>query len=70
MKALGEFMHARGMHYGIYTGAGKTTCAGYPGSQGFETVDGETFASWGVRGYLSRMILLSKLRDCGLSSQG
>ena len=48
MKAMGDFMHARGIKFGIYTDEGTKTCGGYPGSQGFEAVDAATFASWGV----------------------
>ena len=36
MKALGEFLHARGFKFGIYGCAGSKTCGGYPGSQGHE----------------------------------
>lgn len=29
-------------------GAGETTCAGYPASLGYEQVDAESFAEWGI----------------------
>lgn len=48
MKAMGSYLHSRGIKYGIYTDAGKTTCGGYPGSHGYEAVDADTFAEWGV----------------------
>jgi alpha-galactosidase len=55
MGALGEYLHARGLMFGIYTGAGARTCAqlngtypGDTGSRGHEVVDAATFASWGV----------------------
>jgi alpha-galactosidase len=32
----------------MYTDRGTNTCAGRPGSQGYETIDANTFASWGV----------------------
>lgn len=28
--------------------AGLKTCAGYPGSLGYEEIDAETFAAWGI----------------------
>ena len=48
MKALGDYVHARGLKYGIYSDVGTNTCGGYPGSKGYETIDAQTFASWGV----------------------
>ena len=48
MAALGEYIHARGLKFGIYSDAGSMTCAGRPGSQGHEFQDARTWASWGV----------------------
>lgn len=48
MKALADYVHARGMKFGIYADAGTMTCAEYPGSYGHERVDAALFASWGV----------------------
>lgn len=48
LKALGDYMHARGVRFGIYSDMGTNTCGGYPGSQGFEQIDAQTYASWGV----------------------
>lgn len=48
IKALADYLHDHGFKFGIYGDAGKTTCAGYPGSQGHEYQDARTFASWGV----------------------
>jgi hypothetical protein len=48
MKALGDYLHARGLLFGIYGDIGTATCEGYPGSQGFLQQDADTFASWGV----------------------
>jgi alpha-galactosidase len=36
MKALGDYIHARGLKFGIYSDAGNTTCEGYPASWGHE----------------------------------
>jgi len=48
MKALGDYIHAKGLKFGIYNCAGNKTCAGFPGSRGFEFQDARTYASWGV----------------------
>jgi alpha-galactosidase len=48
MKALGDWLHAKGFKFGIYSCAGAKTCGGYPASWGHEFQDGLTFASWGV----------------------
>ncbi|HUF08057.1 MAG TPA: T9SS type A sorting domain-containing protein [Rhodothermales bacterium] len=48
MKALGDYVHRRGLKVGIYSDAGATTCGGFPGSRDKETIDAETFAEWGV----------------------
>jgi len=48
MKALGDYMHAKGVKFGTYSDEGTLTCGGYPGTKGYEKVDAETFASWGV----------------------
>ena len=29
MKALGDYIHSKGLKYGLYTAMGKTTCQGY-----------------------------------------
>lgn len=48
MKALGDWLHARGFKFGIYGCAGTKTCAGFPGSWGHEFQDARKFAEWGV----------------------
>jgi alpha-galactosidase len=48
LKALGDFLHERGLKFGIYNCAGSKTCGGYPGSQGHEYQDARSYASWGV----------------------
>src|SRR6266571_857310 len=49
MKDLGDYIHARGLRYGIYASIGTATCTGKdPGSLGHEFQDVATFASWGV----------------------
>ena len=34
MKALGRYIHGKGLKYGIYSDAGTATCARYPGAGG------------------------------------
>ncbi|KAL4263728.1 Alpha-galactosidase [Pleurotus pulmonarius] len=41
-------IHALGLKVGIYSDAGTATCAGFPGSLGFEAIDAATFSEWGV----------------------
>ena len=48
MKAVGDYLHARGLKFGIYSCAGKTTCEGWPASFGHEREDALDFAAWGV----------------------
>ncbi len=48
MKFLADYLHDRGLKLGIYSSAGATTCAGYPGSYNHEELDAKTYASWGV----------------------
>ena len=48
MKALGDYIHSKGLKFGIYSSPGPKTCAGYEGSYGHEEQDAITYASWGV----------------------
>ena len=48
MKSLGEYIHSKGLKFGIYSDAGTATCQGRPGSRGYEFQDARTYASWGV----------------------
>merc|ERR1740121_843530 len=48
MKAVADYVHSKGLKFGIYTDRGSYTCVGRPGSQGYEQVDAQTYASWGV----------------------
>jgi len=48
MKALGDYIHSKGLKLGIYSDAGSKTCGGRPGSQGREYQDAHTFAEWGA----------------------
>ena len=48
MKALGDYIHGKGLKFGIYQDRGHSTCMKLPGSFGHEQVDMDTFAEWGV----------------------
>ena len=48
MKALGDYIHARGLRFGIYSSPGAKTCGGYEGSLGHEVQDAKMYAAWGV----------------------
>uniref|UniRef100_UPI0018D1C390 NPCBM/NEW2 domain-containing protein n=1 Tax=Streptomyces clavuligerus TaxID=1901 RepID=UPI0018D1C390 len=49
IKALADYVHSKGLKFGIYTSAGTQTCAKtMPGSLDHEETDARTFAEWGV----------------------
>ena len=48
MKDLGDYIHSKGVNYGLYTAESDRTCAGYLGSKGYEEIDAHTFLEWGV----------------------
>ena len=47
MKALTDYIHAKGLKAGIYTSPGPRTCGAGVGSWGHEAADAKTFADWG-----------------------
>jgi alpha-galactosidase len=48
MKALGDYLHSKGLKFGLYSSPGARTCAKYEGSLGHETQDAQLYAAWGV----------------------
>jgi len=48
MKYLADYIHSKGLKFGIYSCAGSETCAGRPGGLGHEYQDARSYASWGV----------------------
>jgi alpha-galactosidase len=48
IKTLADYVHSKGLKFGIYSDAGRLTCGGRPGSQGHEYQDALTYARWGV----------------------
>jgi len=48
MKFIGDYIHSKGLKFGIYTVPGESSCGGYTGSKGFEANDINLFCDWGV----------------------
>jgi alpha-galactosidase len=48
IKALGDYIHSKGLKFGIYSDTGIATCQGRPGSRGYEYQDARQYAAWGV----------------------
>ena len=48
MKALIDYVHSKGLKFGLYNCAGTKTCAGYPGTRGYEYQDARFYASLGI----------------------
>ena len=54
IKALADYIHGKGLRFGLYSSAGTWTCEpmkqnrGFPGGLGHESQDAALFASWGV----------------------
>jgi alpha-galactosidase len=47
MKALADYVHAKGLQIGIYSSPAAKTCAGFEGSLNHEQQDAEIYAKWG-----------------------
>jgi alpha-galactosidase len=48
IKVLADYIHSKGLKFGIYSCAGDKTCGGRPGSRGHEYQDAISYAQWGV----------------------
>jgi alpha-galactosidase len=48
MKALADYVHGKGLLFGLYSDIGPKTCAGRPGAAGHFDLDAATYAAWGV----------------------
>jgi alpha-galactosidase len=46
MKTISDYVHSKGLKFGLYTSVGTTTCRGDPGSYGYFKQDADLFASW------------------------
>ncbi len=48
IKYLADYIHGKGLKFGIYSCGGSKTCAGRPGGRGHEFQDALMYAHWGV----------------------
>jgi len=48
IKALADYVHSKGLKFGLYSDAGEFTCQRRPGSKGHELQDAKQYAEWGV----------------------
>jgi alpha-galactosidase len=48
MKLLGDWLHSKGLKFGIYSSPGERTCGGFLGSYKHEQQDADMWAGWGV----------------------
>ncbi len=48
MKALGDYLHQRGIRFGIYSSPGPLTCGRFLGSFEHERQDADEYARWGI----------------------
>jgi alpha-galactosidase len=48
MKALGDYIHSKGLKFGIYSSPGPKTCGQKEGSFRHEEQDAQSYAEWGV----------------------
>jgi hypothetical protein len=48
MKGLTDYVHSKGLRFGIYSSPGPLTCGGYLGSYQHEMQDAKSYARWGI----------------------
>jgi alpha-galactosidase len=48
IKAVADYVHGKGLKFGIYSDAGTGTCQNRPGGRGYEFQDARQYAAWGV----------------------
>ena len=48
MKVVADYVHSKGLKFGLYNCAGTQTCAGYPGTRGYEYQDARFYARIGI----------------------
>lgn len=48
MKSVIDYVHSKGLKFGLYNCAGTKTCAGYPGTRGYEYQDARFYAKLGI----------------------
>lgn len=64
MKVIADYVHSKGLKFGMYSCAGTLTCDGYPSSFDHEFVDAQTFAEWGVDFLKYDFCHFPKTADC------
>lgn len=47
IKAVSDYVHSKGLKFGMYNCAGTKTCGGYPGTRGYEYQDARFYAAAG-----------------------
>lgn len=50
IAAVADYVHSKGLKLGIYSSPGPLTCFNGMGSKGYEQIDANTWASWGIDG--------------------
>lgn len=48
IKASADYVHSKGLKFGMYSDAAEKTCAGAYGGLGYEEIDAKQYAEWGV----------------------
>jgi alpha-galactosidase len=48
IKPVADYIHSKGLKFGLYNCAGTKTCAGYPGTRGYEYQDARNYAAWEI----------------------
>lgn len=48
LKALVDYVHAKGLKFGMYNCAGTLTCQKFPGTRGYEYQDARNYAAWNI----------------------
>ncbi|KAI8088982.1 alpha-galactosidase [Halteromyces radiatus] len=48
IRPISDYVHSKGLKFGIYSSAGRQTCAGRMASSGYELQDAQTYANMGV----------------------
>ncbi len=64
MKYVSDYVHSKGLKFGMYSCAGVMTCGGYPSSFGHEYEDAKQFAEWGVDYLKYDFCYFPKTADC------
>ena len=48
MAALADYVHQKGLKFGVYTARGSRTCQNRPGAYQHEEIDAATYCDWGL----------------------